>query len=237
MNQSQAADFVILQFIDLEVQLQDCLNVAPYIHANRQVVSPKFATILIEACSLIDSIFSDLLGAKNKTSLKDYAQAFEPSIDLVRNMTLFLNTPIMVLRPFELWRKEQPEWWAAYNSLKHDRINNFESATLENTVLALCALHQVMARCKLFLGPFLKVGWIDTANGDLVADLGSVAHLGPLTPSPPSMVIESKLFVSSTRENFINDTKESESLYLDIDYQARNLSNRVKNIIWAHEDF
>lgn len=236
MTKEQAAHFILRQFIDLETQFQATLSYIPYVEENKGVLSPKYSTILIDACSLIDSIFRDLVGEKKRSSLKDYASLFEPSINLEQNLTLYLNTPLTILSPFESWRTSQPSWWNAYNKLKHDRINNFDSATLENTLLAVCALHQVMARCKVFLGPFLKEGWINTSDVDLAGNLASVAHLGALTPSPPSMVIESQLFVSPTRENFISAT-ETQPLYLNVDYDIPNLSSRVKDFIWAHEDF
>jgi len=150
------------------------------------------------------------------------------------NISLFLASPIEPLNPFENWTKAQPDWWAAYNSLKHDRLSNYQVAIFANAVMALCGLHQLMTRCKVFISPFLRAGWIDTNEVETVESLSSVAHLGALHPQPPSLVIESRLFVSPTRENFV---ESFDGLYFEVDWDMRGISDRVRNLLSAHEDW
>jgi hypothetical protein len=49
--------------------------------------------------------------------------------------------------PFLCWKKgyKTPEWWAIYNSLKHNRHENFKSATFRSLINALCALVVVIS--------------------------------------------------------------------------------------------
>ena len=227
-------DFAISSFSVLENQLADCMEYLPFIDENSQVISPKFVPIIMDACGLLDSIFFEI-SADNSTehfNLKKYSKIHESRLELDNNATLFLASPIRLLRPYKGWAKEQPKWWIAYNSLKHDRLNNYHFATFSNAVQALAGLHQLMARQRDFVGGFLKVGWIDTTKIEVVENLGSAAHEGTRV----DVIVESKLFASASYENFVNpDT--SDDLYFDVNYEANGLSNRIRNILFGYEDW
>jgi len=203
----------------------------PFIEGNEQAVSPKFIPIILDVCSLIDSIFHQISTEPVKRfNLKKYSEMYEPQLELGGTISLFLATPIRALIPFAGWTERQPKWWSAYNMLKHDRLKNYGAATFENAVMGFVGLHQVMVRLKEFVGPFLRAGWIDTSEIEIVADLGSVAHLGALHPGPPSLVVESQLVVSPARENFV---RSFDGLYFDI----KGISSRVRNLLFAHEEW
>jgi hypothetical protein len=238
MRNQHRLDFVINNFSLLELQLASCMDYIPFIDINRDVVSPKFIPIITEACALTESIFREITGDKGKRySFKKYAELHEPSLSLEGNISLFLSYPLQLLEPYRDWTKQQPAWWKAYNALKHDRLRNYHVATYANVVAALAGLHQLMSRCEIFIGSFLRAGWIDTEDAGLEERLGVAAHLGALHAGPPSMAVESKLFVSPTVENFINYTLGDDLLYLDVDYSIAGLSNRVRSFIFAHEDW
>lgn len=236
MDKQLATNFVISQFLNLESQLEDCLNFVPYISQNKQLVSPKFVPILMESCSLIDSILRHYSGSGKKGNIKVFQELCEPDLRLSAKITLFLNTPIVLLGPFSDWRNTTPAWWSAYNEIKHDRINSMASATFEHTISALAALHQTISSYAIFLGALLRLGWINTADEDVLVSLAGNAHVFT-SPRYPSMAIESRFFVSPTHENFINDGSDPEPNYLDIDYGFTNLSERAKNFVMAHEDY
>jgi hypothetical protein len=234
MNDWNSEQFVVSNFISLESELITCLDFIPFIDTNLEVISPKFIPIIMESCSMIDSIFRKLAGDKSiRSNLKKYAETFEPHIELESDVTLFLSAPIRPLTPFKAWRSTTPTWWIAYNSLKHDRLHNYHHASIPNAVLALAGLHQLMARDKSFIGSFLNAGWIDTIEEETMVDIKSVAFLGALTPSPPSLIVESRLFATPTRENFV---RSYDGLYFDIDYGVNGLSQRLRNLLTAHED-
>jgi hypothetical protein len=235
MDDFQSADFIISNFITLETDLLKCLEYIPFIDSNMGIVSPKFIPIIMEGCSIIDSIFYDLSEKdSNRYNLKSYAEEFEETLELSENISLFLFAPLKPISPFKGWTKEQPEWWVAYNKLKHNRINNYNLSTISSAINTLTALHQLIARNKSFIGPSLKAGWINTNDFDTIDKLTSSAQLGPLHPSPPSMVIESRLFASATQENFI---LSYDGLYFDIDYEIDGISNRLKTLLFAHEEW
>jgi hypothetical protein len=227
-------DFAVASFQVLERQLADCMEYLPFIDMNRQAISPKFIPIIMDSCSLIDSIFYEITSDVNleRLTLKKYSRLHEPKLLLDQNSSLFLVSPVQLLQPFKGWNQKTPLWWEAYNKLKHDRLNNYHFANYINAVYSLAGLHQLMARQHDFTGAFLKAGWIDTQDIEVIDNLGSAAHVGSVV----DVIVESKLFASATQENFVN-AETSNGHYFDVDYQAKGLSIRLRNILFAHEDW
>jgi hypothetical protein len=231
----EKTDFVIANFVVLEDQLIDCMEYIPFINGNKDVISAKFIPIIMDSCSLIDSIFRDFSGQKHeKYNLKKYGDLYEHFLSLDKVISIFLVSPLELLSPYKGWKSSQPEWWKAYNMLKHDRLNNYKVSTYRNAVLSLTGLHQLMSRFKHFTAGFLRAGWIDTQTIEVIEQISSANHLAGLHPAPPNIIIESKLFVSPTRENFVGYDSD-DPRFLEVDYDAQGLSNRVRNFLLANE--
>src|SRR5258708_1147353 len=125
--------FVVSNFEELESKLMECLRFIPFIDNNKEVISPKFIPIILEACSLIDSVFKTFEGKEGKKhNLRSYTKLVEPHLCLEETTTIFLNPPLRFLRPFATWTTAVPPWWTACNKLKHDRLDNYHAATYEN---------------------------------------------------------------------------------------------------------
>lgn len=221
-------DLVVANFLALESQLIQCMEYIPYIEANMGVVSPKFPSILSESCSLMESIFQHLnqRNGHNGRGLKGYAGLYEEDLELESTYSMFLASPLTLLNPFSGWTKGVPAWWSAYNQTKHDRINSYNSSSFRHVVSSLSALHQVMARSRLFLGNMAKAGWFnerDEKFSDLLA--GRAAGAG----TPPDIAVESKLFVTPVSGNFVRVEEGRQEI------DAWEFSERVKNFIW--EDY
>jgi hypothetical protein len=219
MSSVDKASFAVSSLSGLEAQLIACREYLPFIEANKQAISPKFAPIIMEACSLIDSIFREITADKTQHyNLKKYGLEHEPKLSLDDDLSLFLSSPVQVLRPYKDWTKKQPDWWAAHNKLKHDRLNNYEVATYTNAVLSVAGAHQLMARNKIFVGEFIKAGWINIHDDELMIKVASSAQLGALMRNPPDMVIESRLFASPSMDNFVLPESTDDPLYIQVDY-------------------
>jgi hypothetical protein len=234
MDERTKINFAVSSFEILERQLIDCMEFLPFVEINKQAISPKFIPIIMDSCSLIESIFNEITPSEGKERLnfKKYSIFHEPTLRLEENASLFLVLPVQIIQPYKNWKQRSPIWWDANNKLKHDRLNNYSVATYMNAVNALAGLHQLMSRQRVFIGGFLKAGWIDTHDEDVTIDLVSSAHVG----SRVDLIIESKLFASATDSNFVNPETSSE-IYLDVDYTAFGLSQHVRNMLFAHEDW
>lgn len=225
LDESNKLSFVVSNFEELESRLIECLSYIPFIENNKQVISPKFIPIILEACSLIDSVFKNSKGQKGKKhDLKSYTKLVEQHLYLEEAISIFLNPPLRFLTPFESWTKAAPSWWTAYNKLKHDRLDNYDAATYENAILAMSGLHQVISRSEEFAPVLLSAGWLNSNSHDVGGLLSR--RFSSSNPIP----VASKLFVSPLDRNFVN----YDSGYLEIETFC-DFTDRVKGILVAHE--
>ena len=225
-HRANPVDFVFANFKQLEEQLLDCMRYIPFVQQNQSVVSPKFVPIILESCSLIESIFRRGITSSRRHTLKSYCELMEPDLELAGTTTLLLTSPLQFLRPFHNWTAGAPAWWIAYNEVKHDRINKFDAATYDFTVSALAGLHQVIARTRTLAGNLAKVGWINEAHPN-TPDLMLFENVGC---RPPEIPAESVLFVSPVRGNFVDWNDDIPSVSSEWEF-----SWRVKFHIWGYE--
>lgn len=197
---------VLANFTSIEDRLVEYLNFLPYTKDTQLVVSPRFIPIILDACSLIDSILRSIIQINKRTTFKNLALETEQYLELSNAFSIFLTPNLAFLNPFETWIEKVPEWWNAYNSLKHDRIGQYSIATYENSVLALCALHQVIARNIHFIPNLISSGWFNIESpdvGELILAQNIQIGVRPLSIIP----VESKLFVTPNRLNFVESSQ------------------------------
>ena len=221
---------ILTNFVSLEMRLCECLDFLPYINENKNVASPKFVPIILDACSLIDSILRNFVGIENnRSNLKKLIEETDNSFELENTISMFLVPDYMFLNPFALSKKHMPLWWNAYNLIKHDRINNYSKATYENTVLSICALHQVIVRNYDFISNMISAGWFNNESTDMV-EVISAQHVGSQVKPIAVIPVESKLFVTPLQLNFVQN--DSNHFYID---NNCDFSLKVKAMISALE--
>lgn len=225
VHREDARGFVVANFLSLEDQLLDCMKYIPYIEQNLGVVSPKFVPILLDACSLIDSVLRHSTDDDSKRSLKRHAALLEPNLELEHATTLFLVSPLQLLRPFRGWTAECPDWWAAHNQVKHDRVRNYSAATYAHTIMALAGLHQVVSRSWSFLSQLILHGWFNESSEQFI-ELMAARAAGS---GPPGLPAHSSLFVSPIRDDFVDWSKDRPTI------EQWDFTERVKNHIWQWE--
>ncbi len=194
---------VLANFSTLEVRLVECLDFLPYTEENRRVVSHRFAPIILDACSLADSVLRHFAGLSDaRADFKRLLAEVEGHLELEDAISIFLATEIVYLNPFVSWKTKVPVWWTAYNRLKHDRLNHYPEATYENAVLSLCALHQVLARDRDFIPNLISAGWFNTDDplfGELICGQHIEVGVKPIQVMP----VESRLFATPLHSNFV----------------------------------
>ncbi len=222
---ADSRDFVVANFRSLEDQLLACMDFVPFVAENQSVVSPKFIPIILDACSLIDSILRDASSDDSRHNLRSYAALHEPHLDLENATTILLVSPLRFLRPFSGWTSAPPEWWNAHNRVKHDRIKNYQSATYMHTVNALAGLHQVVARSWEFLGNLTRAGWFNESS-DSFLELGAARASGA---GPNCLPAHTRLFVSTVRDDLMDWTTDPPTI------EPLEFTERVKAHIWEWE--
>ena len=171
MNESQA-DNVLGQYEHLERQLVQFKRFVPPLGQNQKTWSPRLATVVVESCILLDSIFRHascgpirMAGRRiNRQNLKlpHYCRLYSPKYNLANRKVILLSSPPEYRTPFVGWAEHSaPAWWDVHNDLKHDRIPHLRRATWEMAIDALAGLLLVITFMPDFTMPLMRRNWID----------------------------------------------------------------------------
>lgn len=197
-------------YVDTEDMLQDVLRYVPYCSEHRGVWSPKLVTILHEVCSQLDSLWfyqAKKTGfvKKGKLNIVDYFEYYGESI--APKWAVFWGEEPERIQPFKSWnnlpatsyKKEQwkpkftPEWWEAYQKVKHNRLANKHMATLKFTVNAVAGLFLAIIGNEDCRDGIAQLGWLSDngmTNGNPQAWLGEDS----IGTYRNCIAVESKLF-------------------------------------------
>lgn len=171
---------------DLESRLTLIIGVVPFVDiaSTSATKSPRLASILLEAASLVDSLlrsqmpseFTRLNGDRKTprdANIFDYYALLEPELKLSASSSIVLVGLPCMLHPFESWQSsnDSPDWWRKYNKLKHSRLESADNVTLYDCLLATCALKNVIVREDTARSLVFRMGWSDLAQHN-----PSVAH-------------------------------------------------------------
>ena len=203
----------------LEEQLMDIMKYAPPTAENLgHFSSPRLASLIVDACGLLDSILRQVspdpaivdgeTTARDDLTIVDYAKLFAAKLKLPTLKSILLISPPKYLLPFNAWsdlvsggRYSSPAWWSIHTSLKHDWIAHQKEAKLDVAIDSLCALHQIIAVVPEFGRAVLRHRWVPgkRMNPQLIIE----ALEGMTAAQSLNVLIETKLFVVGRgREKF-----------------------------------
>lgn len=149
---------------DLERQFEDFLNYVPYLDRNEDTYSFRLVNLILAIGAHINSAFEEMAKypefakkypallktiKKKKANIKDY-YVLAAYYKLPQREVMFKRLPEREnLIPFQQYKLakdekgekkvETPDWWRAYNSVKHRFSQNFEKANLRNARNALAS--------------------------------------------------------------------------------------------------
>lgn len=174
------ADVAIESFLDLERRFEAFVRAVPIAPEHNRVHSPLLASILLDACSLLETVLKSSMDNGRYNSIHDIRNvrsmryADKPpylNIGHLKNVfkaDMFYSKPVWYLprgetsRPWYVWRNKSghPSWWNAYNSIKHSRFENAPKATLLTTLHALKGLFLVLVQSLEFRSRLIERGLI-----------------------------------------------------------------------------
>ena len=179
------------------------INTVPYCQEHENVWSPKLATVLLESCSQLESLwkyqlnlFSQQMNVnlKDKPNITDYFNYF--GRDVAPSWVLFWGNQPRRISPFANWKEpekyerrcnyEPLDWWIAFNDLKHDRFSNQDRATLTHTVNALSGLFIAIIKADFCRGAMEQANWISGDDYEPQTPLRKVHYF--------KVVVETSLF-------------------------------------------
>ncbi len=215
------ADIAIDSFRELETRLAAFLRAVPFNSRHQRVHSPLLASLLLDCCSLIESVLKSAMdnvrynGAANIAQLRNMRYADHPpylNINHLRTVfrpDSFYTKQVWLLSqgdvsiPWYLWRTAQvshPRWWRAYNDVKHARFNNESHATLGATVHAMEALFLVLVQCLDYRARLVERGLI-RARGISTAQLSAAVIVWEPLPTGAVVIAVSELFAYKFKSN------------------------------------
>lgn len=129
---------------------KDLINLFSYVEPcdkNMTTISFRIHELLIRACIEVEANFTAIL----KENIYSKTDNFNMQDYILINQTHHLSSyraslPVWqgisnIRCPFKNWENQEPLlWYQAYNKSKHDRHQNFDKATFENLIDAMCGL-------------------------------------------------------------------------------------------------
>jgi hypothetical protein len=210
---AEHSDTAIESYIELELRLRDFLRVVPFEPVHQKVYSPVLASLLLDCCSLIESILKSTMDNARYDGIHNIAQhrarryattvpflnindlraTFRPDQFYAKRVWfLSRGDPSLPWRPW-CFTAGNPKWWTAYNRVKHARFDNAPQAKLGITVHAMKALFLVLVQSLEFRARLVERGIIRARGLPIPALLAAVANWETL-PTPHIVVAVSDLF-------------------------------------------
>jgi hypothetical protein len=166
------ASAVVASFIATERTLVDVLEIVPYCNEHENVWSPRLATVIMEACSQLDSLWShearqsSFLGPDLNLKIKHHFKHFACKVGY--RWAVFWADPPVQLRPYKTWdgvTEYAPlEWWQAYNDLKHNRLEYLKRATLSAAVNAVAGLFLAVVASEYCREAIESANWLSAGQ-------------------------------------------------------------------------
>jgi len=132
-------------FLALESDTEKLSRYVEFTTGNFSTYSLEMAHLLLAAASEVDVIAKILCkkvdSSQNADSIGKYREVLKPSFSKIQNMRVLIPRYGLELCPWSNWNNdENPEWWTAYNKVKHHRSTHYQRANLRNTLNAVAGL-------------------------------------------------------------------------------------------------
>jgi hypothetical protein len=209
---TQHADTAIESFRELELRLNEFLRSVPFEPAHHPVYSPVLASVLLDSCSLAESILKSTMDNPRYNGVANIAQhrvrryaATPPYLNANDLRSVFRPDQFYAKKvwfiprgdssvPWYEWRANgTPRWWTAYNHVKHARFDNAHEATLGSTVHALKGLFLTLVQSLEFRDRLAERGIIRCRNLQITQLKTAAAAWEPLH-TPETVLAVSALF-------------------------------------------
>ncbi|MCW3985913.1 MAG: hypothetical protein NWE91_05845 [Candidatus Bathyarchaeota archaeon] len=169
-------DYTALRYAAIESRMIEASRYVDFHHANFEVFSYEFASILRDCGSVFSSIMDMLVKAANQKentlNIKNYQEWLSKEIENIHLVAVGIaGLGEYVLYPF---RKENGkfEWWSAFTDVKHSEVVTLESGNLDNALHSLGAIAILYALMDTHNGRdirlFHQIGFILDDNGSPV---------------------------------------------------------------------
>jgi len=132
-------------FVALDSDLETASRYVEFTEANFGVFSIELAHLLFAAASEVDVVAKlvceQLAPGERWENINHYKSVLLPAIPTLPATTVYVPRYGLSFMPWDNWSgATNPDWWRAYNDVKHERDRYFNQATLKNVLNSLGAL-------------------------------------------------------------------------------------------------
>ncbi len=132
--------------LSVEADLARLARFIEFDERNYQCFSVENARILIAAAAEVDAVCKQLCQKLNPSSSADSINKYRNEI--VQALPVFPRFEVLApryglrLKPWDNWNNPSgaPDWWTAYNKIKHHRDTEYHRASLKNVLNAVAGL-------------------------------------------------------------------------------------------------
>lgn len=143
---------LVRAYLSIQKTLQDIFDYIEPADQNKDVFSHELYALLLRACTEVEANFKSILVANGMSGSDHFNMGnykkIEESSKLSNYKVTFPfwrkldgNVSSLEMIPFESFQLgNSPEWYVAYNNVKHNRDSKFENASLKNCMNAVAAV-------------------------------------------------------------------------------------------------
>lgn len=133
-------------FLALEKDLENLSRFIEFSEDNWTSYSLEMARIILAAAADVDVLLKSLCKRESPSvsaeSINSYMNVINDKLPNIPAFEARLPRWGLNLIPWENWsRNAVPDWWTAYNKVKHHRGEHYPKANLHNTINAVAALY------------------------------------------------------------------------------------------------
>jgi len=135
-------------YFSLEDDLMETNRYVEICEDNFDTYSTQFTRLLLAAASEVDVVAKMLCKqidphGKPK-NIDDYRRVIVPAFPAILAIQMGIEWNPLRIKPWESWARStptNPDWWCAYNGVKHERNANFKDGNLRNALAAIASLY------------------------------------------------------------------------------------------------
>jgi hypothetical protein len=143
--QSQKIEAHWNYFLAIERDLDVLSRYIEFDDSNFGCFSMEIARIVLAAGAEVDVVCKQICRSNSDTSangINSYRESIKSLIPDIHDFQVFIPRFGLTLQPWDNWRAERgiPDWWTAYNKIKHHRDSEYHQASLKNALNAVAGL-------------------------------------------------------------------------------------------------
>lgn len=132
-------------FLALDSEVENLSRYIEFTTDNFKTYSIELTRFLLSVASEVDVVAKLLCNRVDPTAkahnITDYRNILNSKFPKIRDMKILIPRYGLELIPWDNWKNDKsPDWWSAYNDVKHQRDINFKKANLNNTLNSISGL-------------------------------------------------------------------------------------------------